>query len=392
MKNAISLFFLILFQIILISKISISQDKTAVLQAEKIAGGFQFVEGPVWKDGVGLLFSDMHANTIYCWNPDSGTSVYMNPSGVSNGLAFDSENRLLLAQTGLRRIARLEADSTQTPLADNYQGKKLNSPNDISIKSDGSIFFTDPDFNIPQGQQKELTFCGIFRISPFGELQLLDSTLRLPNGICFSPDESKLYVNNSQARIIYVWDVVDDSTITNKRFFASITPNGYADGMKVDPAGNLYCTGPLGVWIYSPEGTLIDTIQVSESPSNCNWGDADRKTLYITAGTSIYKARLESTGVGEDQGNLPDSYKLNPNYPNPFNPKTTISYYLPETSYVQLKIYNPLGSEISTLVDKMQYSGSHTVHFDGSNFASGLYMYTLYAGNFTKTQKMVLTK
>jgi len=261
---------------------------------ELIASGFQFVEGPVWSDSIGLLFSDLDGNIAYRWTEVDSITEYLNPSYNSNGLTYDSEGRLIIAQTGLRRVARLEFDGSQTSLANNYNGKKLNSPNDLVVKSDGSIFFTDPPFNIPSGEKQQLSFSGIYRISPYGKLQLLDSTLNLPNGICFSKDETKLYVNNSKVRIIYVWDVINDSTIANKREFASINPIGYADGMKIDTEGNLFCTGPEGVWMFSPEGNLLDKIPLPQNPSNCNWGDTDRKTLYITAGNSVYRIRLGS--------------------------------------------------------------------------------------------------
>lgn len=284
-----------LLTLILIASLLLAQSPVPKdAKPELIASGFQFVEGPVWSDSLGLLFSDMHGNIAYRWTEDDSISEYLNPSHNSNGLTYDSKGRLIIAQTGLRRVARLEFDGTQTSLADNYNGKKFNSPNDLVVKSDGSIFFTDPTFNIPSGEKQELSFSGIFRISPSGELQLLDSTLELPNGICFSKDETKLYVNNSKARIIYVWDVVNDSTIINKREFASISPTGYADGMKFDSNGNLFCAGPEGVWVFSPEGKLLDKISLPQNPSNCHWGDADRKTLYITAGNSVYRIRLSS--------------------------------------------------------------------------------------------------
>ena len=258
-------------------------------ELELIADGFQFVEGPVWNDSLGLLFSDMPANKIYRWTPEDSISIFLDPSGNSNGLTYDLMQSLILTQTGLRRVARLVSNGSQTSLTHSFDGKKFNSPNDIVVKSDGSIFFTDPPFNIPQGQKQELSFAGIYRISPTGSLMLLDSSLTLPNGICFSPDESMLYVNDSQARIIYVWDVVGDSTIVNKRKFASITPVGYADGMKVDLSGNLYCAGPLGVWIFASNGTVLDTIMVPGHTTNINWGGKDGKTLYITAGNSVYR-------------------------------------------------------------------------------------------------------
>ena len=404
MKNLRNLLSLLIIGIILFTT-------TIFSQVENIAGGFSFVEGPVWKDGLGLLFSDIPANRVYLWSPDSGLSTYLNPSGNSNGLTYDLQGRLLLAQTGLRRIARLELDGTQTSLADTFSGKKLNSPNDLAVKSDGSVFFTDPPFNIPAGQQQELSFSGIYRISPYGELQLLDSTLNLPNGICFSPDETKLYVNNSQVRIIYVWDVIDDTTIANKREFARINPVGYADGMKVDPDGNLYCTGPLGVWVFSPEGIVLDTILVA-SPSNCNWGDEDRRTLYTTAGNNVYRYRLPATGV-EDEGTLPKGFELYQNYPNPFNPETKIKFTLPNAGIrhaVSLRIYDILGREVATLINEERNAGEYEVQFSAkggftfgrntSELSSGIYFYQLLVRTpragleqvLEKTMKMQLIK
>lgn len=260
---------------------------------EKISTGHVFVEGPVWKDGVGLLFSDMGSNSINKWTPENGTTVFLKPSSVSNGLTYDNEGNLILMQTGRRRVARLEKDgTTQTSLADKFEGKRFNSPNDIAVKSSGSIFFTDPDFNIPQGEIGELSIKGIYRLGKNGSIKLLDDTFDKPNGICFSPDEKKLYVCESPKAIVYVWDVDDDSTITNKKLFYAIPEKGYADGMKCDADGNLFCTGPGGVWVISPDGKLLDKITTPETPTNCNWGDSDRKTLYITAQTSVYKIRL----------------------------------------------------------------------------------------------------
>jgi gluconolactonase len=360
---------------------------------ELLATGFQQPEGPVWSDSLGLLFSDIKANILYQWSPlDSSLTEYLSHSDSSNGLTFDLQGRLILTQMELRRVARQEFNGTITPLASTYKGKKFNSPNDVVVKSDGAIFFTDPTFNIPLGQQQELPYAGIYSIDTSGNVTLLDSTLNLPNGICFSPDETKLYVNNSQARIIYVWDVVDDSTIANKRQFAKINPTGYADGMKTDPDGNIYCTGPQGVWIFSPEGTLLDTIHVPGSPSNCNWGDADRKTLYITGGNSLYRIRLAAiTGV-KDHGSIPVNYKLYQNYPNPFNPNTTIRFSLPKSGFTKLEIFNELGSKVEDLVDRYMARGSYNVVFNASDYASGIYYYKLASSNFTSTGKMVYLK
>ena len=257
---------------------------------EKIAGNFQFVEGPVWKTGIGLLFSDIYPGKIYRWTPDSGATLFLYPSDSSNGLTYDLQGRLLLTQMRLRRLARMNQDRSMTPLVSRFRGKKFNSPNDLVVQSDGSIFFTDPDFNVPSGEKPEIGFKGVYRIDPSGALQVLDSTFDKPNGICFSQDEKILYVNESAQCKIYAWDV-DGSTLTNKRLFFSIPASGYADGMKTDQQGNVYCTGPTGVWIITPKGALLGKIATPETPSNCAWGDADGKTLFITARTGLYRVR-----------------------------------------------------------------------------------------------------
>jgi gluconolactonase len=379
------------YLLLLTTSIAVAQSPVPPsAKLEPIAGGFQFVEGPVWKDGIGLLFSDIPANTVYRWTPDSGARVYLRPSSNSNGLTLDSQGRLLLAQTGTRRVARLEPNGTQTPLASTYLGKKLNSPNDLVVKSDGSILFTDPPFNIPAGQTNELSFSGIFRISPSGSLQLLDSSLAEPNGICFSPDESKLYVNNSSERVIYAWDVVDDSTIANKRRFASMNPVGYADGMKVDATGNIFCAGPLGVWVFGPDGVALDTIPVPGQTANCNWGDSDRKTLYITAATAVYRIRLTTATGIRDRGSLFNrGLQLYANCPNPFNPTTTISFSLPSRSFVSLKVFDVLGREVATIVSEELPAGSFTRQWSAGQSANGVYYYRVNADRFTETKKMV---
>jgi gluconolactonase len=364
---------------------------------ERIAGGFQFVEGPIWKDGTGLLFSDIPANKVYQWSSGSGVTVYRNPSGNSNGLTMDAQGRLVMTQTGYRRVSRLEGDGTETILAATYMGKKLNSPNDVVVKSDGSIYFTDPPFNIPTGEKAELTFSGIYRVSPKGALQLLDGSLSLPNGICFSPDETKLYVNNSSERVIYVWDVVDDSTIANKRRFASINPTGYADGMKTDAAGNIFCSGPLGIWIFSPTGVLLDTILVPGQTSNCAWGDASRKTLYITSGDAVYRIRTTTTGVQDKNPGQGDLYELRMNYPNPFNPTTKIEYELASASHVILKVYDTRGRMVSTLADGLYGTGRHDLVWDGARYPSGVYLLQLtlkeQGNKFSqRVNKMILQK
>jgi gluconolactonase len=373
---------------------------------EKIATGFQQPEGPVWKDGSGLLFSDIQRSTIYQWSQTDSIKIFFHPSDSSNGLTLDRQGRLILTQMLSRRVARQELNGTITPLVSTFNGKKFNSPNDVVVKSDGSIFFTDPDFNIPGGaKNKELTFQGIYRISPSGTLSLLDSSLNKPNGICFSLDEKMLFVNESALDKIYVWDVVNDSTLTNKRLFYTIPgsrPNtDYVDGMKIDTAGNIYCTGPTGIWIVSPTEVLLGKIAVPVAPSNCNWGDADRKTLYITGGNSLYRIRIDAATSVKDHGSITlKTFELYGNFPNPFNPATVISYQLPVASNVLLHIFDFLGREVAVLVNDIRGPGTYSVTWNAIGFSSGIYLYSLTSspidrtdGNIvTATKKLILLK
>ena len=362
-------------------------------ELELVADGFQFVEGPVWKDGTGLLFSDIPANTVYLWTEEDGTSIYLQPSGNSNGLAFDAEGRLLLAQHGNRRIARIEEDDTEISLASHYNGHRLNSPNDIAIKSDGSIFFTDPPWGISPGQA-ELDFHGIYRLSPEGKLQLLDDTVDYPNGIAFSPDEAVLYVDNSNGKTIYAWDVIDDTTITNKRQFAVMGGNGGADGMKVDADGYIFATSPQGVNVYTPDGTLIETINVPGQTTNCAWGDADGKTLYMTSGNAVYRMRIVFTEVRDNRhGSIrPESMELYANYPNPFNSRTIIPFYISKPGWVNLNIYNMLGQHVDSLVSQTLKEGHHQITWQADRVSGGIYTIHVSTPDASKTSQCVLIK
>ena len=204
---------------------------------EKLADGFTFVEGPVWVDGK-LLFSDIPENTIYAWTEDTGTEVYYKPSGNSNGLALDAEGNLILAQHGKRRVAKLTPDKKEIPIVDNYNGKSFNSPNDLTVDSRGSIYFTDPPYGISK-EQEELGFYGIYKFTSEGDLYLLDSTLIRPNGIILSLDENKLIVSDSQEKRLFIWDIVNDSTITNKSILVEMDKSleGTTDGMKMGKDG-----------------------------------------------------------------------------------------------------------------------------------------------------------
>jgi gluconolactonase len=343
---------------------------------EKIWGGFSFVEGPLWVDTLGLLFSDIPANKVYRWSLDSTITVYLTPSGNSNGLALDGQGRLLLAQHGPRQVARVEDNGTLSPLATHYDDKRLNSPNDLAVKSDGSIFFTDPPYGLmDQGGTSELGYNGIYRISPSGDVQLLDNSLYRPNGIAFSPDESKLYVSDCEATRIYVWDVVDDTTLGNKRQFSDIAWSGCTDGMKVDGAGYVYSTGPTGIWIFSPDGKIIDTITVPEQTTNCGWGGTDRTILYVTSGKSIYRIRsgkpVTSVGAVKDiTGNIIPELNC---FPNPFEDVIRFDYTLVEPGQVTLQVFNIAGQKVITLVDQVLTSGNHSATWNSNSQPSGNY-------------------
>jgi gluconolactonase len=284
-----------------------NRDKKSTMQdilddsakLEKVAGDFQFIEGPIWHPDGFLLFSDIPANIIYKLASNQQVEVFRRPSGKANGNTLDKENRLLTAEHENRRVSRTEKDGKVITLADRYEGKRLNSPNDLVVKSDGSIYFTDPSYGVSK-EQEELGFYGVYRLAADGKLTLLVKDLVLPNGIAFSPDEQKLYVNNSEAGYIAVFDVKPDGTVTKERLFADLkdaSQGGVPDGLKVDLQGNVYSTGPGGVWILSPDGKLLGKISVPETATNLAWGESDRKTLYITANTSLYRIRLKIAGV-----------------------------------------------------------------------------------------------
>jgi gluconolactonase len=288
-------------------------------KVEKVRGGFRFIEGPVWvRNGGYLLFSDVPANSIMRWTHDGTVSVFREPifSGTypdgafigSNGLTLDRLGRLVADDHGNRRVTRFEKDGSITVLADRYEGKRLNSPNDVITKSNGDIYFTDPPGllrsyptdakDIPQ---EELDFSGVYRITAAGELNLLTKGIPYPNGLAFSPDEKKLYIANSRPdKFWMVYDVKSDGTLANGRKFFDATKvpgEDVPDGMKVDTAGNVYATGPAGIMIFSPKGKLLGTIQFPELPANCAWGDVDGKTLYVTARTGLYRVRLNIAGI-----------------------------------------------------------------------------------------------
>ena len=290
-------------------------------RVEKLADGFQFTEGPVWSNDGTLLFSDPNTNVIYRHDATRGVSVFRSHSGYdathdgsdvgrlhqpgSNGLAFDSQARLTACEHGNRRITRTEADGKLTVLADRYQGKRLNSPNDLVYRSDGTLYFTDPPFGLPKAHDdpaRELGFFGVFCLRD-GKLEVVSQDLRGPNGLAFSPDERWLYVSNwdEHAKIIMRYAVQPDGALRDGKVFFDMTsaPGAEAlDGLKVDARGNVYCSGPGGVWVIAPSGRHLGTLRLPELPANFAWGDADRRTLYFTARSGLYRVRTNVAGAG----------------------------------------------------------------------------------------------
>jgi gluconolactonase len=286
---------------------------------EQLGAGFAWSEGPVWdRKGGALLFSDIPNNVINRWKAGEGVTPFLKPAGYtgkepftgrepgSNGLTFDSQGRLVLCQHGDRRISRLTPDRTFATIVDRYEGKRLNSPNDLVYHSSGALYFTDPAYGLPKtfnDPARELDFTGVYRLSPDGKLTLLTKELKAPNGIAFSPDEKTLYVAQSDRErpIWTAYPVNADGTIGQGRVLADASDAskagkpGAPDGLKVDVKGNLFATGPGGVWVIAPDGTHLGTIETGVPTANCAWGD-DGSVLYITANDKLYRVRTSTRG------------------------------------------------------------------------------------------------
>ena len=285
----------------------------AETSVERIAGGLGFTEGPVWSDGA-LLFSDIPNNRIGRWRQlPEGPELTTYTTGMSNGLTLDHQGQLLAAEHGGRRVVRVANDGSREALADQFNGMRLNSPNDIVVKSDGAIYFTDPPYAIqpstpgmprPEGWWTEPIsgkeqFCnGVYRLDSEGRRDLLVDDFALPNGLAFSPDESTLYVDDSARKQIHAFDVRSDGSLSNDRILLDMSSedSGVPDGLKVDQQGNVFCTGPGGVWVCRPNGEFLGRIILPELPANLGWGE-DGSVLFLTARTSIYRLQTKTAGA-----------------------------------------------------------------------------------------------
>ena len=280
---------------------------------ERVAGGLIFTEGPVWRAGH-LLFSDIPNKRIVRWRRlPEGPELTTYATGMSNGLTLDRQGRVLAAEHDGRRVTRVAEDGTRTVLAEQYQGKRLNSPNDIVVKSDGAVYFTDPPYGVrpaPPGTVrpagwwtqpipgKEQACNGVYRLTPDGTLKLVADDFALPNGLAFSPDESVLYIDDSAHKHIRAFDVAPDGSLTRSRILLDMKSDdpGVPDGLKVDVRGNVFCTGPGGVWVCRPDGALLGRIVLPELPANLAWGE-DGSVLFLTARTSVYRLATKTRGT-----------------------------------------------------------------------------------------------
>ena len=275
-------------------------------EAERVATGFTFTEGPIWNaEGRFLLFSDMPGNVRRRWSEDGGVEEVMRPSNKCNGMTYDAEGNLLVCEHVTSTLVRERPDGTRETIASHFEGKELNSPNDVLVKSDGAIYFSDPWYErmpvFGEERERELGFQGVYRIPPGdGGLELIvgRGDFDQPNGLCFSPDESLLYINDTPRAHIKVFDAQADGSISNGRMFfegigSGVIEEGIPDGMKSDERGNIWVTGPGGVWVISPEGEHLGTIEVPENVGNITWGGDDWHTLFMPSTTSLYRIRTK---------------------------------------------------------------------------------------------------
>ena len=265
---------------------------------ETVATGFGFTEGPMWDEAGFLYVSDETLNKIFRVYPD-GKKEELISLGDPDGNTLDRRHRLIDCASVLRAIIEVTPDGKYKILADHYDGKRFNSPNDVIVGSDGSLYFTDPTLDLVAGEKQEIPFQGVYRLDDKGNVRLLTKDLTQPNGLAFSPDAKHFYVDDSEKRNIRVYDVAADGSLTNGRIFGDEPGGkneGVPDGIKVDKQGNLFVTGPKGIWVWDPSGNHIGTIALPEQPANLTWGDKDYRTLYITATTSVYRLRMSTDG------------------------------------------------------------------------------------------------
>ncbi len=265
---------------------------------DTVATGFGFTEGPMWDPAGFLYVSDETINKIFRVYPD-GKKEEVIALGDPDGNTFDRQHRLIDCASVLRAIIAVTPDGKYKILADHYEGKKLNSPNDVIVGPDGALYFTDPTLDLVAGEKQEIPFQGVYRLDDKGQLRLLTKDLTQPNGLAFSPDGKHFYIDDSEQRNIRVYDVSSDGTLTNGRIFGEepgAKHDGVPDGIKVDKNGNLFVSGPKGIWIWDSKGNHLGTIVMPEQPANLTWGDKDYDTLYITATTSVYRLKMKTQG------------------------------------------------------------------------------------------------
>jgi gluconolactonase len=269
-------------------------------QAERLATGFGFTEGPLWHPDGFYYFVDIRANKLFRITPGKSPEVVRENTGEGNGTAFDLQGRLIMCEGSHRRLTRTAADGRLEVLAERYEGKRLNRPNDVVCKTDGSLWFTDPDLRVPFAE-RELPYAGVYRITPDGTLTLM-ADCEYPNGLAFSPDERVLYVANTRwTQYIHAFELDAAGTVVRRRIFAEMASdddkNGVPDGMKVDVEGRLFCTGPGGTWVFAPDGTRLGIVRTPEVPANICFGGPDLRTLFLTARTSVYTLRVHVPGI-----------------------------------------------------------------------------------------------
>ena len=348
-------------------------------------------EGPLWHPDGFLLFADKGNSRIMKFDPQNPVrDVYLDPSGETSGLAFDKDLNLIMCRQANRDLARLGSDGNITILASEYQGVQLNEPNDLTIRSNGTVFFTDPNFEGIQGAIE-----GVYSLTLDGKIHRLESTIVFPNGVTLSPDEQTLYVVETWTRLVYAYDIENDSTLSNRRELARIPEARYLDGIEVDEDGLIYVAGGGGFWILTPDGVLVDKMRMPGNTTNLAWGDADYQTLYLTKSTGVSSIRLNATGyvvTDVESDEIPKPFELGQNYPNPFNPTTVIPFEVVSPSPIRIDVFDALGRHVATLLDEALAAGSHRLQFDASDLPSGTYFYTLEASGRRGTKALLVAK